>query len=158
MMEIGESFFMKIREFDRLDAPTFLKRCEAFYSSGSTRKPFCRKTVEKTFARVIERHENLWGYLIVDSETMVAVGYALVTSYWCNEEGGNVLVLDELYIAPEYRHHGYGGRFLEWLEKEFYGRAVSVTLEVLTTNQDAQSLYHKEGLEPDGFVTYTKDL
>ena len=149
---------MKIREFDRLDAPTFLRLCEAFYSSGSTRKPFCRKTAEKTFARVMERHENLWGYLIVDSETMASVGYALVTSYWCNEEGGNVLVLDELYICPESRHHGFGARFLQFLEEKFRGKAVAITLEVLTTNQSAQSLYKKEGLSPDGFVTYTKTL
>ena len=89
---------------------------------------------------------------------MAYVGYALVTSYWCNEEGGNILVLDELYISPNSRHHGYGSKFLEWLEHEFKGKAVEITLEVLKTNQDARSLYKKDGLVPDGFITYTKKI
>ena len=74
----------------------------------------------------------------------------------CNEEGGNILVLDELYICPTSRHHGYGGTFLKWLEEQFKDKAAEITLEVLTTNQDAKSIYQKDGLEPDGFVTYTK--
>ena len=149
---------MIVKEFRKSDRETFLRLCREFYSSGSTLKPFSLDTAEKTFRRVTEKHENLWGYLLTDSETGLAVGYALVTSYWCNEEGGNVLVLDELYICPESRHHGLGGRFLQFLEEKFRGKAVAITLEVLTTNQSAQSLYKKEGLSPDGFVTYTKTL
>ena len=149
---------MIINEFNKRDEDVFIKLCGEFYSSHSTLKPFNLKNAKATFSRVIERHENLWGYLLTDSLNDEAVGYALVTSYWCNEEGGNVLVLDELFIRPESRHHGYGGRFLKWLEENFRGKAVSVTLEVLSTNQTAESLYAKDGLSPDGFVTYTKDI
>lgn len=149
---------MLIREFLPSDRKMFLRLCEDFYSSESTLKPFCRKVAEKTFSHVIEGHENLWGYLLTDSETDEAIGYALVSSYWCNEEGGNILVLDELFILPESRHHGYGGKFLKWLEEKFRNEATAITLEVLTTNQDAKSLYKKDGLVPDGFVTYTKPI
>jgi len=149
---------MDIRLFDESDKQTFMKLCGEFYSSNSTLKPFNPKVAEMTFDRVLEKHENLWGYMMTDSETKQPIGYALVTSYWCNEEGGNVLVLDELYISPESRHHGYGGRFIEWLQNEYKGKAVSITLEVLTTNQDAKSLYTKEGLVPDGFTTYSKNI
>lgn len=149
---------MLINEFNKRDEDVFIKLCGKFYSSHSTLKPFNLKNAKATFSRVIERHENLWGYLLTDSLNGEAVGYALVTSYWCNEEGGNVLVLDELFIRPESRHHGYGSRFLKWLEENFRGKAVSVTLEVLSTNQTAESLYAKDGLSPDGFVTYTKDI
>lgn len=149
---------MIIRSFEETDKDDFMQLCSEFYSSNATLKPFCSSVAEKTFAHVLEQHENLWGYMMIDSENGQKIGYALVTSYWCNEEGGNVLVLDELFISPNNRHHGYASRFLEWLEQEYKGKATSITLEVLTTNQTAQSLYRKEGMEPDGFQTMTKNL
>lgn len=149
---------MLIREFRPSDRTVFIDLCEDFYSSDSTLKPFCREVAEKTFTHVMEGHENLWGYLLADTESGKPIGYALVSAYWCNEEGGNILVLDELYILPTSRHHGYGGKFLKWLEEKFRGKATAITLEVLTTNQDAKSLYKKDGLVPDGFVTYTKSI
>lgn len=149
---------MIVRKFDSKEKDIFIKLCEEFYSSHSTIQPFNVLLATTTFNRVLENHENLWGYFIIDSATMVYVGYALVSSYWCNEEGGNILVLDELYISPNSRHHGYGSKFLEWLEHEFKGKSVEITLEVLKTNQDARSLYKKDGLVPDGFITYTKKI
>jgi len=149
---------MVIQPFEEGDKTDFMTLCGEFYSSHSTLKPFHPEIAEITFSRVLEKHENLWGYMLKDSETGKSIGYGLVTSYWCNEEGGNVLVLDELYISPDSRHHGYGSRFIEFLEEEYKGEATSITLEVLTTNQSAQSLYRKEGLVPDGFITFTREI
>ncbi len=149
---------MQIKEFEKQDKDVFLRLCNEFYSSHATQKPYDGSVAARTFDRVLERHENLWGYLFTDKETSQPIGYALVSSYWCNEEGGNILVLDELYICPTSRHHGYGGTFLKWLENEFRDRAAEITLEVLNTNQSAQSLYKKDGLRPDGFVTFTKTI
>ena len=149
---------MQIKEFEKKDKDVFLRLCNEFYSSNATLKPYNALAAAQTFDRVVERHENLWGYLFTDKETLQPIGYALVSSYWCNEEGGNILVLDELYICPTSRHHGYGGAFLKWLENEFRDRATEITLEVLNTNQGAQTLYKKDGLEPDGFVTFTKTI
>lgn len=83
-----------------------MKLCEEFYSSHATMRPFDAAIAEKTFQRVVDHHENLWGYLIFEKEDEPAAGYGLLTTYWCNEEGGNVLLLDELYIAPPFRHKG----------------------------------------------------
>ena len=72
-----------------------MKLCEEFYSSHATMRPFDAAIAEKTFQRVVDHHENLWGYLIFEKEDEPAAGYGLLTTYWCNEEGGNVLLLDE---------------------------------------------------------------
>ena len=149
---------MLIRDFENRDREIFLTLCRDFYAADATLKPYSAENATATFNRVLEHHENLWGYLLTDRQNGEAAGYALVSAYWCNEEGGNILVLDELYLSPASRHHGYAGHFLEWLEKAFSGRARALTLEVLNTNQSAQSLYRHEGLSPDGFVTYTKNL
>ena len=144
-----------------------MKLCEEFYSSHATMRPFDASIAEKTFQRVVDHHENLWGYLIFEKEDEPAAGYGLLTTYWCNEEGGNVLLLDELYIAPPFRHKGYAKQFMEWMQEKFKKKVVSVTLEVLTGNERAISLYKEEGFDPDSdekdkegneFVYYSKRL
>lgn len=149
---------MIIKEFCEEDKDTFIQLCKEFYSSKATLRGYDDKITNTTFCRIMDKHENLWGFLFLDSQSHKAIGYSLITSYWCNEEGGNVLVLDELYIAPSCRHKGYASKFMEWLIRTYKNRAVSITLEVLTSNHTAQSLYSKEGFTPDGFTTYTKRI
>ena len=71
---------MQIKEFEKQDKDVFLRLCNAFYSSHATQKPFNIETAARTFDRVIERHENLWGYLFADEETSQPIGYALVSA------------------------------------------------------------------------------
>lgn len=150
--------YMLVRQFNANDADIFYSLAKEFYSSGATKRDYDQIVSEKTFNQVISKHENLWGFFITDLEEQVVVGYALITSYWCHEENGNVIVLDELFISPTYRHKGFGKMFLQWLETEFHEKAVAITLEVLSTNMVAQDLYNKAGFSPDGFVTFTKNI
>lgn len=149
---------MLVKPFSKDDEQTFYKLCKEFYSSGSTLRGYDSEIAKKTFNRVLDHHENLFGYFIIRKDSNEVIGYALITSYWCNEEGGTVLILDELYICPEDRHKGYASSFMDWLQLEYKDKAVSVTLEVLTSNQTAQLLYKKEGFVPDGFMTMTKEF
>lgn len=149
---------MIVRDFKRDDEETFLQLCREFYGADATLRAFSETTARKTFNRIMDRHENLWGYLLFDLELGEPVGYSLVTSYWCNEEGGNVLIIDELFISTRYRRKGYACMFMNWLAEKFQNDAVSITLEVLNTNQSAKCFYDKEGFSPDGFMTYTKYL
>lgn len=150
---------MVIRDFEKEDEEVFLQLCSQFYEANATLRPFSETTARKTFKRIIERHENLWGFLIFEEGNKeTPIGYSLITSYWCNEEGGNELIMDELFISPEHRRNGYACKFMDWLMDHFKDKAVAITLEVLTTNQTAKSFYDKEGFTPDGFMTYTKYL
>lgn len=149
---------MIVREFKDDDEDTFLQMCGEFYQANATLHKYSETTARKTFRRIIEQHENLWGFIFIDKESLNPIGYSLITSYWCNEEGGNVLIIDEIFIRSEFRHKGHACLFMKWLEEHFKDKAVSVTLEVLTNNQSAKALYEKEGFSPDGFMTYTKYL
>lgn len=148
---------MDVRTILPQDHESFIELCKEFYSTKATHRDYNEALAEKTFNYLIARHENLWGYLILGDSGNV-VGYALITSYWCNEDGGNVIVLDELFIRQEYRHHGYGALFMRFLENEFKDKAVSITLEVVTTNTIAKSLYSRQGYMKDGFEVLTKAL
>ncbi|MGI6714170.1 MAG: GNAT family N-acetyltransferase [Bacilli bacterium] len=149
---------MNVRPFLAADQPIFFRLAQEFYDSGSALRDYDEKLTKMTFDRVLAHHENLEGYFITRNDSHEVVGYALITSYWCHEEGGTVLILDELYIAENFRHQGYASCFLEWLIEEYKEKAVALTLEVLTSNLTAQSLYQKEGFTPDGFMTMTKKI
>ncbi|MDR2201528.1 MAG: GNAT family N-acetyltransferase [Clostridiales bacterium] len=149
---------MIIKEFTEEYRSIFLDLCRDFYESHAAIKGFDRAIADTTFSRVLDHHENLWGVMLLAIEDGEPLGYALITSYWCNEEGGNVIVLDELYIRKDMRQKGYAKMFMQWLENAYADKAVAVTLEVLTTNQHARDLYIKSGYRPDGFTTYSKPL
>ena len=147
---------MLVKTITEKEEEIFLKMNEKFYTSEATKRGYDEGLSKKTFNYLMSKHENLWGYFIMHDENII--GYALITSYWCNEEGGSVIILDELFIDNEYRHHGNGKMFLSWLEKEFKGKATSVSLEVLSTNLIAKKLYTEEGLVEDDFITLSKKI
>lgn len=149
---------MIVRKMQMQDKQTFLEMCRLFYGSGATSRGFDETIANKTFDYLMSNHENLWGYILEDIDDLAPVGYALITSYWCNEDGGNVIILDELYISSNKRHKGYGKMFMEWLENEFRGKAVAISLEVITTNIIAKQLYNNSGYKEDGFSMMTKYL
>lgn len=117
-----------------------------------------KSIAEKTFEQLMRKQKNLWGYFLTSADDNTVVGYALITSYWCNEEGGNIIIVDELYIDNKYRHKGYGKLFLEWIERHFKDKAVSITLEVTGTNVSAKRLYAGLGYANDGFEVMEKRL
>lgn len=148
---------MLVREFETADRQVFIELCKKFYETGVALRGYDEKITEKTFSRIMDRHENLWGYLLVAADTKNNIGYAIITSYWSNEEGGDVIVLDELFIDVTERKKGYAKLFLQWLEENFKS-ASAITLEVLTSNHSACELYSKAGYTPDGYTTYTKSI
>lgn len=149
---------MKVRPITEADSDVFLRLCEEFYNSCATIRAYDEEITKKTFNYLMSKHENLWGYLLTEGEDDAPVGYALLTSYWCNEDGGNVIIVDEIYVNAANQHKGMGHQFLEWAENEFKDKAVSITLEVLTTNATAIALYSKLGYTPDGFEVMTKKM
>ena len=72
-------------------------------------------------------------------------GYALLTFYWSNEHGGIVVLLDELYILPNFRGRRIGTQFIEQLaENKAYA---AIRLEVFKKNDKALQLYKRLGFE-----------
>lgn len=148
---------MKIKSIIENDKNIFKELSKEFYASGATINPYNDETNEKTFRYLTSAHHNLFGYLIISDDGNCA-GYSLLTSYWCNEEGGEIVIIDELYVKKEYRQHGYAKHFINWAENHFKGRAVEMTLEVLSDNAHAIDLYSELGFAPDGFTTMTRKI
>lgn len=78
-------------------------------------------------------------------------GYALLCSFWSNELGGEVCIIDELFVAPEARGQGAATELVQGLRERrwpWFRDAVAVELEVTPSNARARALYERLGFRP----------
>ena len=90
--------------------------------------------------------EPHWGRVWLADVDSIAVGYVVLSLGFSLELGGNDAYIDEMFVIPEQRGHGYGRALLE-----FAGTAAgelgvkAVHLEVDRSNESAQRLYASLG-------------
>ena len=86
-------------------------------------------------------------------------GYALLASFWSNEYGGEVCVVDELYVSSTIRGGGHGSRLLTDLAAgrgPWPARPAAVQLEVRPDNRRARALYDRLGFDGKNLVLRLK--
>ncbi len=80
---------------------------------------------------------------LVDGAT---AGYAMGTWGFSTEQGGRFLLLDELFVLPEFRGKGVGRAALAFVEETAIGEgAGAVRIEVAEENLGARELYRSAG-------------
>lgn len=76
------------------------------------------------------------------------VGYVVLTFGFSLEYGGLDAYVDELFVKPEYRGHGFASQALGFLVLECQkSNVAALHLEVDADNHSAKSLYVKMGFE-----------
>ncbi len=78
-------------------------------------------------------------------------GYGLLAFYWSNELGGEVCLVDEIFVRAPMRGRGFGRNFLRNLvERRALGprAAVALDLEVTPDNHRARGFYLGLGFKP----------
>ena len=86
-------------------------------------------------------------------------GYLFLTSCFSVEFHGEFMLLDELYLRPEFRRKGLGRFMIEFAEQVCRERGVkTLRLEVGHENSAAQSLYERMGFKRETRHLLTKLL
>lgn len=101
-------------------------------------------TTEKilnTLHRTITHPDEVQCYLFFYHQKLV--GYGLLCSFWSNEYGGKVLIVDELYVQLPFRGKGIVTQFISMIA--CFKQYVMLDLEVFPTNIKAQNLYKRMG-------------
>lgn len=84
------------------------------------------------------------------------VGYALLVYCWSNEYGGNILIVDELYVAKNHRGKGIATGFLKHIET--FENIVALKLETTPSNKRAMEHYKKTGFTPSTNTHLIKNI
>jgi GNAT superfamily N-acetyltransferase len=123
----------------------------------STIAGFMRQLYEEDPAERPVHHEHFWqtlhelerhpekGTIWVIEQDHQIIGYGVLINFWSNECGGNILTIDELYVAKAMRGQGVGADFVRHLIQRKLYHAVALRLEVTPANARARRLYERLG-------------
>jgi GNAT superfamily N-acetyltransferase len=131
------------------DANDIIEMSRALYEEDPAAEPVPDEHTQRTID-ALER-DPVRGKAVILEVNGVGSGYAFLISFWSNELGGEVIVIDELYVKPAYRRQGYGRALIEQLPTSnqlWVGRAVALELEVTPQNSRAATLYTALGFKP----------
>lgn len=116
-----------------------------FYHSDAVLHEVDRAVLERTFQAATNPKEPLlWGYVL--TENGQNVGFLYLTQCYSAEVGGRCIFLEEIFLKPEFRGRGLGGKVMAWIENQ-YPDARRFRLEVNDRNANAVHLYQKVGYD-----------
>lgn len=133
---------IKYREYQESDFERFCRMVLTLYTEDPEGEPV---TVDKIRLTVKEtrEHPDKLTILIFEHEGII-VGYSILTFFWSNEHGGDIINIDEVFVDPAYRNRGIGTAFMDNLFGRF-PTAVALKLEVSPSNHRAKRGYERAG-------------
>lgn len=136
---------LTLRDLTPEDSPVVLPMAEEFYHSDAVDHPVDPAVLEQSFLAAADPGEPLLRGLLIQWDG-AAAGYLYITQCYSAEVGGRCVLLDEVYLKPEFRGRGIGTQILAWLERS-YPAARRFRLEVTQANRGAVRLYRSAGYE-----------
>ncbi len=119
------------------DETAIARLMHGMYDEGDGIRSIDDDKIAGTFTHLHEGEQH--GACLVAEADGGIVGYALLFPFWSSEYGGLLLLLDELYIAPQRRSQGIGGQFLAYIEG--YARARGyVALNFIAMNHNKRAI------------------
>ncbi len=124
------------------DVTEILAMMRAFYAIDAY--PFDEAIAQDALDRLI-RNPALGGIWLMRADGHLA-GYVVLTLGYSLEFHGRDAFVDELFVAPMYRHRGIGTQALRFIEEQCRAFGVhALHLEVERGNAGAQRLYRSLG-------------
>ena len=134
---------LQIHTFLPQQKEEILALVNAFYTSPAFLHPIPLQNIADAFDEMVADRGLYRGLAILDETGLC--GYCQLTFSMSTEAGGMVVWVEELYLTPACRNKGYGSKVLEFIKKEYAGRAARIRLEVTAANPRARALYEREG-------------
>ena len=137
----GNKMDSTIRLMTKNDKSAILEMMRVFYASPAV---FTNGS-EEIFINDIENCVNdspyLEGYVVENSKEIQ--GYTMIAKSFSTEFGKPCIWSEDLYMKPEYRGLGIGGKFFEYIQAKYTNHVFR--LEVEEENERAVHVYEKNG-------------
>ena len=117
----------------------------SLYSEDEGSEKMSPEKIERTLNALTQNPEK--GAVTVFEIDSTVVGYAITIFFWSNEYGGDIVVIDELYVKPDWRGKGIGKGFIDSAAHMAHRDIVGLQLEVTPTNRRAFDYYRRLGFE-----------
>jgi ribosomal protein S18 acetylase RimI-like enzyme len=134
---------IQYRTLTRNDHATITGLMRQLYEEDPPERPVPDENFWRTLLE-LEAHPKKGTILAIEKDRQI-VGYGVLINFWSNECGGNVLAIDELYVAKPLRGQGIGADFVRHLIRSALKDSVAVRLEVTPANARARRLYERLG-------------
>ncbi len=136
---------IKYRSFKTTDKKEVAALIKKLYGETSKEGEISNKNINKTFCELL-KHPERGKILILEKKSRI-IGYCLLAHFWSNEYGGIVLIIDEIYIKPEFRGKNIGSDFIKSLIRNKFMKAVTFQLEVKPSNIKVIKVYKEIGFK-----------
>jgi ribosomal protein S18 acetylase RimI-like enzyme len=137
---------MRIRPYHPRDESDVLRMVRELYIDDPSPHAPDDDNVRRTLGVITdERRGAVW--LADDGEGTPPFAYLFLTRVWSNELGGDLVFIDELWVARDRRSRGVGAALVEHGIATTNG-AVAFELEVSPSNTRARALYERLGFRP----------
>ena len=101
---------MNFRKMEARDKDAVLEMMTVFYASPAVLHKASREVLEQDIADCVGECPFVEGFII--EEDGEVAGYAMTAMGYSTEYGGISVMLEDLYLRPEYRGRGLGIAFL----------------------------------------------
>ena len=99
------------------------------------------------------------GDLLVAEQGEDLAGYLVITWGWGIESGGAEALIDEMFVAAEYRHQGVGTLLMTEGQSRASAKDVKVIfLETEQSNPESRELYDRLGFEIESSIWMSKRI
>ena len=144
-----------IRKMAPSDRELYLNMTREFYHSDAVLHPVDESFIQNTFDEMMRSEDYVLGYILEYDGT--PAGYAQLSKTFSQEVGGLVVLVEELYVSPQYRSNGLGREFFKFLEDGPARDARRLRLEVTGSNTRAIALYERMGFTKLDYIQMVKD-
>ncbi|MEG2044797.1 MAG: GNAT family N-acetyltransferase [Clostridia bacterium] len=136
---------MTIKDLTKEDKEIFIELCLEFYKTPAALHQIPREFISNTADEAIKGNEFLRCLMLRKDKAVV--GYLLLSFTYSNEVGGDVLLLEEIYIRPEFQGQGIGKEVFKFIFETYDDRIKRYRLEVTKENTGATALYERQGFK-----------
>lgn len=135
---------MLIRNFETNDRQTILEMVDLFYNSPGVLHSIPVQNFADVFEEMCNGGSQRIRGLVVEIKGQIA-GYSQLSFSYSTEAGGPVVLIEEVYIKPDFQGKGIGSALFQFIEREYHNKAARLRLEVAPDNKRASALYERLG-------------